>query len=316
MVNQLITNRLRGITIGAVAGDALGMPLEFQQPRPVHQLETEMRNGALPAGTFTDDTEMALALAESLLFTNPLDPRDLAARFVGWYQLGPSDIGVHTTKVLRQIATGKTWQQATRKVQEFEPENASNGSLMRCWPVVIARWNNPSLMAAEAGLQSQVTHLHADCVNACMLFSLILHKLIHRDAGTPANAAIRQAVSSSAEQVELSSELRKAVILAPVRSREELPNTGWVLHTIESALWAVMTTQSFEEALVQAVNLGHDADTTGTVAGAIAGALYGVDAIPIRWKEVIHGEYPIKSGKLWFLKDFIKLADDLVAFGS
>lgn len=315
MPDQMIINRLKGIAIGAVAGDALGMPLEFQPPRPIFNLETEMRNGALPAGSFTDDTEMALALAESLLHANPLDARDLAARFVGWYQLGPSDIGVHTTKVLRLIANGKTWQQATKKVQELEPENASNGSLMRCWPVAVARWNNPALMAAEAKLQSEVTHLHADCVNACVLFSLILHKLIHRDASTPANAAIRHAVSASVDQVELGDEMKKLVALAPVRSREELPNTGWVQHTLESALWAVMTTQSFEEALVQAVNLGHDADTTGTVAGAIAGALYGIDAIPLRWKEVIHGEYPLKSGKLWFLTDLLKLTDQLMSIG-
>jgi ADP-ribosyl-[dinitrogen reductase] hydrolase len=164
--------------------------------------------------------------------------------------------------------------------------------------------------------QSEVTHPHPDCVNSCVLFSLILHKLIHREANTPANAAVRQAVSASVEQVELGDELRKVVNLAPVRSREELPNTGWVQHTIESALWAVMTTQSFEEALIQAVNLGHDADTTGTVAGAIAGALYGLDAIPARWKEVIHGEYPLKSGKLWFLADFIQLADQLSALES
>ncbi len=79
-----------------------------------------------------------------------------------------------------------------------------------------------------------------------------------------------------------------------MRFRKDLPNTGWVRHTLESALWAVLTTQSFEEALVQAVNLGNDADTTGAVAGAIAGAIYGLSGIPTRWKDVLHGEYPLQ----------------------
>jgi len=104
--------------------------------------------------------------------------------------------------------------------------------------------------------------------------------------------------------------------LAPVRSRDNLRNTGWVRHTVESALWAVLTTRSFEEALVKAVNLGNDADTGGAITGAIAGALYGLSGIPTRWKEAIHGVYPLRSGKLWFLNDFIDLADRLAALGD
>jgi ADP-ribosyl-[dinitrogen reductase] hydrolase len=96
-----------------------------------------------------------------------------------------------------------------------------------------------------------------------------------------------------------------------MRSRHDLKNTGWVLHTLESSLWAALTTQSFEEALVQAVNLGSDADTTGTVTGTIAGAMYGVNAIPARWKDLLHGEYPLKSGRIWLTQDFINLADKL-----
>ena len=94
----------------------------------------------------------------------------------------------------------------------------------------------------------------------------------------------------------------------PVRMRNDLKNSGWVRHTLETALWATMTTLSFEEALVKAVNLGNDADTGGAITGAIAGALYGLSGIPARWKEAIHGEYPLRSGKLWFLNDFIDLA--------
>jgi ADP-ribosyl-[dinitrogen reductase] hydrolase len=96
-----------------------------------------------------------------------------------------------------------------------------------------------------------------------------------------------------------------------MRSREDLKNSGWALHTIESALWATLTTQSFEEALVQAVNLGNDTDTTGSVTGVIAGAMYGLSGIPARWKDLLHGEYPLKSGHIWLAQDFCDLADQL-----
>ncbi len=313
---EFIQDKLRGIAVGAAVGDALGMPLEFHPPRPMYDLATDMVKGPLPAGTFTDDTEMALALAESLLLVNPLDTRDLAARFSGWYQSSPSDIGIHTQKVLKMIARGTPWQEAAQSVQAEKPESAANGSVMRCWPVAVARWDSPALLVAESRLQSEVTHPHPDCMNACVLINLILAELVHRRPGSPTDAALRQAVANAVEQVDLGNDFRLLVDLAPVRSRDYLKNTGWVRHTVESALWAVLTTRSFEEALIQAVNLGWDADTTGCVTGAVAGALYGLEAIPKRWSETLHGEYPLRSGRLWFLKDFIALADQLSSIGQ
>jgi ADP-ribosyl-[dinitrogen reductase] hydrolase len=304
-------DRLRGIAVGAVIGDALGMPLEFQSPRSIHHLATEMESGPLPAGTFTDDTEMALALAESLQITSPLDPDDLAGRFTAWFQSHPGDVGIHTSHVLRQIAKGTSWRIAAESVQKANPEAAGNGSLMRCWPIAIARWENPSLLVAESRLQSEITHSHPDCINASIFLNLILHKIIQGSGHQPAGAVLRQSIDSALKQVEFDEDFQIAIKLAPVRAREELSNSGWVRHTMESALWAVLTTQSFEEALVQAVNLGWDADTTGCVTGAIAGAMYGLSAIPARWKDKIHGEYPLRSGKLWFSPDFITLADQL-----
>ena len=309
MVN--IPDRLRGIAVGAVVGDALGMPLEFQPPHSSYDLVTEMENGPLPAGTFTDDTEMALALSESLRFANPLDGRDLAGRFTGWYQSRPSDVGIHTSRVLNLIARGTPWQEASEAVHQSNPDSAGNGSVMRCWPLAIARWENPSLLVAETKLQSEITHMHPDSINGSVFLNLILYKLIHREENIMPGAALREAIASALQQVDLSDDFRLTIDLAPVRIRNDLKNTGWVRHTLESALWAALTTKSFEEALVQAVNLGWDADTTGCVTGAIAGVLYGLEGIPSRWKNAIHGEYPLRSGRLWFINDFINLADQL-----
>jgi ADP-ribosyl-[dinitrogen reductase] hydrolase len=310
------TDRLRGIAVGAAIGDALGMPLEFQQASPAHAMVTEMIKGTLPAGTFTDDTEMALALAESLLITHPLDPNDLAGRFVGWYQSSPSDIGIHTRNVLGMIARGTPWREASTTTFKARPDNAANGSLMRCWPVAIACWDNPSYLVVESRLQSEVTHMHQDCVDACVFTNLLISKIVNGKRNLPAGALLREGIASAIEQVAFDADFRTAIELAPVRARKDLPNTGWVRHTLESALWAVLTTQSFEEALVQAVNLGHDADTTGTVTGAIAGAMYGFSGIPTRWRDVLHGEYPLRSKHIWLTADFVKLADDLAALSA
>jgi ADP-ribosyl-[dinitrogen reductase] hydrolase len=309
-------DRLRGIAVGAAVGDALGMPLEFHPARPVYDLQTEMTAGPLPAGSFTDDSEMALALAESLLAHDPLDPEDLAQRFSAWYRSGPSDIGIHTRRVLSMVAGGSPWQVATRIAQEENPENASNGSLMRAWPVAVARWQKPKQLIEESRLQSLVTHVHPDCVGACTLLNVILFELVHRPMDTPPNAALRAAVTIAAEQADLAEEFSLLVQLAAMRSRDTLANTSWVRHTVECALWAVLTTRSFEEALVQAVNLGNDADTTGSVAGAIAGALYGFEAIPRRWKDALRGEYPLGSGRMWTSDSFIHLADQLAGHST
>ena len=119
-----LLDRLAGVAVGAAVGDALGMPLEFGPPRLLGRLVTGMTAGRLPAGSFTDDTEMALALAESLLAHRPLDPGDLAARFTNWYRRSPPDVGVHTARVLGQIANGVGWEAASRAAWQANPANA------------------------------------------------------------------------------------------------------------------------------------------------------------------------------------------------
>lgn len=308
---QNTTDKIRGMVVGAVCGDALGMPLEFHPPRPLNHLCREMEAGPLPAGSFTDDSEMSLALAESLLVHSPLNAQDLAQRFVTWGQSRPADMGIHTAQVLEKIARGASWQEAATQVQKSDPNSAGNGSLMHAWPIAAARHSDLGLLIAESRLQSQVTHPHPDCVNACVFLNLLLADLIHRDDSKPPNLTLRESIAVSLNKVSLGKEFELMLNLAPVRQRGQLKNTGWVRHTLESALWATLNSQSFEEALVNAVNLGNDADTSGCVAGALAGAMYGVEAIPKHWKDDLHGEYPLRSGRLWFQQDLISLADEL-----
>jgi ADP-ribosyl-[dinitrogen reductase] hydrolase len=305
-VDPEMQDRARGCAVGAAVGDALGMPLEFGPRRPAGHLVREMQAGRIPPGTFTDDTEMALALAESLLAHHPLDPADLAQRFVAWHQAGPDDVGIHTSSVLARIAAGEPWEQAVEAVQRGHPDSAGNGSVMRCWPVALAYWHGDDLERLLAGsrLQSRVTHLHRECVAGTSFINATIYYLLR---GVPAAQAVAQAI----QVADVPEPLRATIEAAPRRGREELENSGWVRHTLESAVWGLLTTDSFEEAVVQVVNLGNDADTAGAVVGALAGAAYGLEAIPARWREALRGEWPLGSGDIWRTHDLAALADRL-----
>jgi ADP-ribosyl-[dinitrogen reductase] hydrolase len=307
-LDHLIRERARGCAVGAAVGDALGMPLEFGPPRPAHHLVREMEPGRIPAGTFTDDTEMALALAESLLAHRPLHPADLAQRFVVWHRAGPDDVGVHTSQVLSRIGSGVPWEQAVEAVQRLRPDSAGNGSVMRCWPVALAHWHDLDQLIADSFLQSRVTHPHAECVAGSGFVNVTIYHLLR---GTPPAEAVARAL----EAVDAPGPLRAVIEVAPTRRRDELKNSGWVRHTVESGVWGLLTTGSFEEAVVQVVNLGNDADTAGTVVGALAGAAYGLEAIPPRWQGVLQGEWPLRSGVRWQTDTLVDLADRLVDGG-
>lgn len=286
-------------------GDALGMPLEFGPRRPLDRLVQEMEPGRIPAGTFTDDTEMALALADSLLAQRPLDPADLAQRFVAWLQAGPDDVGIHTRNVLSHIAAGEPWEQAVNTVQRQRPDSAGNGSVMRCWPVALAHRHALDQLLADSHLQSQVTHPHPECKAGSAFVNATIYYLLQ---GIPPTEAVFQAL----EVVNVPGPLRTVIEQAPTRRREELENSGWVRHTLESAVWGLLTTDTFEEAVVQVVNLGNDADTAGAVVGALAGAAYGFHSIPLRWRETLQGTWPLRSDVRWKAADLSDLADRLV----
>jgi len=305
-MNTDIRDRLRGVAVGATVGDALGMPLEFGPASPAAQLVREMRPGRLPAGAFTDDTEMALALADSLLAHSPLDPADLAARFVAWYRAGPADIGRQTRLVLKRIARGEPWDAAVAAVQAENPWSAGNGSIMRCWPVALAHWDDLDRLLADSRRQSQVTHPHAECVAGCAFVNAAIY---HLARGIAPQAAVTQACHDA----DLPAALRELILEAPTKGRGQLPNTGWVRHTLESAVWGLLTTDSFTEAVVQVVNLGDDADTAGAVVGALAGAAYGLSAIPATWQAALHGQWPLRSDERWDAARLAALADHLAA---
>ena len=303
---MVVQQRLYGCAIGAVIGDALGMPLEFGPPSPEGQFVRQMRAGRLPAGSFTDDTEMAVALAESLADQRPLDPVDLTKRFVAWRETNPPDIGIHTRSILGRIAQGESWREVEDQFLKTGSDNAGNGSVMRCWPVAVAWRDHQEELIQDSQLQSRVTHAPPDCLAASVFTNLAISQFIE---GNSIDSGLAYALSHTPA---LSKDFKAVINSAPRRSRSELKNSGWVRHTIESAVWALLNFNSFAETVIQVVNLGNDADTAGTVVGAMAGAYYGLQSIPNDWLNELQGQWPVGSTSTWSAKEICSLVDQLI----
>ncbi len=298
-----VLDRARGAMLGLAVGDALGTTLEFTR-RDTHHRHTEMLGDGpfgLRPGEWTDDTSMALALAESLATNPALDPRDLIDRFISWYRQGAYsctgscfDIGIATRAALaRYERTGEPFAGSPA------PDTAGNGSLMRLAPVALVTLDDPGEAERIAGDQSRTTHGAPQAVEACAYFVQLLRGAIRGEAdvlrprpwiGADTDGLRpRHFLSGMDDTLMPVARDGEAAIDALARGswrgkgRNEIRSSGYVVHTLEAALWAVGTTATFEDALVLAVNLGDDADTVGAVTGQLAGAVYGASAIPDRW---------------------------------
>lgn len=273
-----IEDRARGALLGLAVGDALGATLEFEE-RDIHPLHTGMTGGGpfdLRPGQWTDDTSMALALADSLIAHPEFDAADLMTRFGAWAKDGDYsctgtcfDIGITTRN-----AIGLFRRSGNPFAGSEAPDTAGNGSIMRVSPVAIMALKDPELAARLARDQSRTTHAALEAVEACDLLVLILREAIlgrGKDALRPREWAGTRAVQRIAKGGWAS------------KDRSRIKSTGYVIDTLEAALWCTSKADSFEEALVLAVNLAGDADTVGAVTGQIAGAVFGASAIPERW---------------------------------
>lgn len=274
-----LPDRFRGVLLGLAVGDALGAPLEFQPARLPANYLTEMVGGGwqkLAPGEWTDDTQQALCIVESLLAKRVFDPDDIARRFVVWMKSNPKDIGLHTQRVLDEIQRGASWEEASRDVQALDPDDASNGSLMRCAPLALFFCRHPEYVASLSPVLSRITHAHPDCEWACVFLNVTIVALL---SGMGRSEAVEFGYNACDGA---SQELKDRIGLAMQPTCEVSP-TGHVLDTLLVALWAFLHTHTFEEALITAVNRGDDADSVGAVVGALAGARYGMTHIPERW---------------------------------
>ena len=279
---ESVRDRGLGAFIGLAAGDAVGTTLEFER-RDAHPLLTDMVGGGpfrLAPGQWTDDTSMALALAESLASASPesFDAEDLMDRFVDWregndYSCTGScfDIGNTVSAALeRYRRNGDPFAGVS------DPDSAGNGSLMRLAPVALRFWNDRPALDRTAAEQSRTTHAPVEAVDACRAFAEMLADAI---AGRSRDRVLRPGR-------RFEGALRIALVLAGSwcgKPRGAIESSGYVVHTLEAAIWSVARTHSFRDAVLLAANLAGDADTTAAVAGQLAGALYGLRGIPREW---------------------------------
>jgi len=285
-------NRHLGSLLGLAAGDALGTTLEFKPPGTFEPITDMVGRGPfkLDAGQWTDDTSMALCLAESLIECGGFDARDQMERYVRWWReghLSPTgecfDIGGTVSTAL-----GKFLSYGDPYAGSDHPHSAGNGSLMRLAPVPMFWASDPLAAIARSAESSRTTHGALTCVDACRYMGgLTVGALV---GASKADLLSDRYAPPGAEgvwdDVPLCSEI-DAIAAGSFKDKSPpaIRGKGYVVDCLEAALWAFHTTDSFEAGALAAVNLGDDADTTGAVYGQLAGAFYGVDAIPAGWLE-------------------------------
>lgn len=271
-----------GCILGLACGDALGATLEFlsrDQIRARYGQLREIVGGGwlrLPAGEVTDDTQMATCIAESIIATGTVDGDDIARRFVAWMHTNPVDIGTTTRRALAYLERGLTWQEAgERTYREASGQGIGNAGVMRCAPVGLFRHRDLTRLIADTRLSSAITHADPLAQWAAVAVNVAIRELLLHGQGPDFLERIAAVIEERA--------VAQAVRVIPLLSADEVRSTGYALHTMQTALWSLAHHDTFEEAVVAAVNFGDDADTSGAVTGALAGAREGVGAIPERW---------------------------------
>jgi ADP-ribosylglycohydrolase len=286
---QMVRDKQRGCMFGLAIGDALGAAVEFSAPgtfRPV----TGYRDGGphgLGPGEWTDDTSMALALADSI-GSMGWDLNDQASRYVQWWRTGKYsvngrcfDIGVATQKALAEYAVGRD----ALVSGERSERSSGNGSIMRLAPVAIRYAGlypeNIRELCRLARESSLPTHASGQCLSACRYLGVVLAGLIRGEDREEVLSAEWVGLRKAEADGPLHPLVRE-VAAGSYRGKQppEIVGLGWVVKSLEAALWAFHDAGSFEEAVLKAVNLGDDADTTGAVCGQLAGAYWGESLIP------------------------------------
>ena len=282
------SDRFCGCLVGLAAGDALGTTVEFSSPGTFRPLQDIVGGGPfkLEPGQWTDDTSMALCLAESLVRCQGFNPVDQMQRYLRWYHQGYLssngrcfDIGITVQKALALFErTGELFSGST------DLNSAGNGSIMRLAPVVMFFTRHPDIAIQMAAESSRTTHAATAAVDACKYLAGLLFGALHGTNKAELLSKRYCPIPSYWEKFPLVAEIDE-VACGSFKHRQppEIKGIGYVVRSLEAALWAFFNSESFREGCLLAVNLGDDADTTGAVYGQLAGAYYGLQSIPQEW---------------------------------
>ena len=284
-----------GGVMGVIIGDALGLPVQRMTKTEIKKNPiTDMTGGGafgLEPGAWSDDSSLTLCLAESL-YEVGYNPPDIARRFVKWYRDGymtPSgesfDIGNTTSIAMKRLIHGV----APFKAGPTDAESNGNGSLMRILPAILFFANESDYTMIQRICEvSKITHGHPRSQLACSLYSLFVKELLTGSSPQKAYDAMRlksQTVFFVDRKVGKQLSHFKRMISGELSTlaESEIKSGGYVVESLEAALWSFLTTSSFEDAVLRAVNLGWDTDTVGAITGSMAGVYYGFSNIPAHW---------------------------------
>jgi ADP-ribosyl-[dinitrogen reductase] hydrolase len=282
-----LRDRYRGCLLGLACGDALGGPVEFKSRDWIAEnypggLRDFVGGGwlSLQPGEITDDTQLTLAVARSLAKGGPLEMDDVAANFLEWHHSRPKDQGNLTRAALNLLDSSTPWAKSGEIARgTCASGGAGNGSVMRCAPVALRFRNDRSAMIEASIDTSRITHADLRCTWGTVAINQAIAWFLD---GGDIEGAVAAAIDGVPEDAVVD-----AVERAQTIPYDDLNAGGYVLSSITSAFWALLNSPSLEETLIAAVNLDQDTDTTGAVAGALAGAFWGAEAIPDRWLSLL-----------------------------
>ncbi len=283
-------SRFRGALLGLAAGDAVGTTLEFQPPGSFTPVDGMFGGGPfhLHPGQWTDDTSMALCLAESLIQRGGFDPVDQLRRYVRWWREG------HLSSTDRCFDIGTTTRRSLERFERTgapfcgpaDPDTAGNGSLMRLAPVALAFAERPETAVEMAGRSSRTTHGARAAVDSCRYLAALLVGLLQGRAKEEVLGELFEPVPGLWRREPLAPEVEEVARGSFARKQPPaIRGTGYVVHCLEAALWAFNRGGSFRDGCLLAANLGDDADTTAAVYGQLGGACHGEEGIPADWRK-------------------------------
>lgn len=304
-----MTNPILDGVMGLVVADALGVPVEFQsrdtlKKNPVVGMRS-FGTYQQPEGTWSDDTSMTLCLVDSL--SEGLHFKDIMDKYLSWFQEGKYsphgelfDIGITTRKALLEYANNTT---PLKCGQGSEFDNG-NGSLMRILPILFylkSMYGSDFSKNGEAFQLihdlSSLTHSHRRSLMACGVYVLIASNLLDgMEIENAIDQGVRDAMNYYGSDEEFNRETKYFLSLESSNFKElpekDIKSGGYVIDTLEAALWCLLNTKDYRTCILKAVNLGEDTDTVGAVVGGLAGLKYGYDHIPLKWREsIVQREY-------------------------
>lgn len=317
-----MVSRARGCLFGQLAGDALGSLVEFMGPDQINERYPEGVRHMVDGGTWdtlagqpTDDSEMALALARTLVMDGRFDAESVRRSYVEWLESGPFDIGSTTRRGLTGVP---------------DRDSQANGALMRVSPLgIFGAGRDVGDVALWGALDAAITHPNPVCRGASALFcAAVAHAVQHGPSPVELYGLMTEWVADASIWEgfgQPSALLLRGALLGAKESppASYVKMSGWVLTAFQNAVWQMLHCESLEQGVVDTIQRGGDTDTNAAICGALLGAVHGEAAVPARWRDTVLGCRPrLSSGarrprpEIYWPDQAVRLADSLIARSS